>query len=274
MKEFCETKLGNLETELEDVKNLGKQFREVSKIPSIESRLSGVDERIRDIDNIRKDYDDESVRIASIERELSKIRNMKQIIEDETARIIESKFAEMDKKIPAVEDLRNGYSDEINRIASIEKEMPDLQSLKQELEEEKASRISMEKKLEDTKAPSYKPPEKEMPAASDDIAKLRADIASQKQTINEMEKRLEKQAIKFFAENLEEFAHALEKRFPRLIKEEQYYKDMHAIEQKLKSIETPDLSPLASRVELLEQHISEIQRMMKSVSSRMPMVVE
>ena len=108
----------------------------------------------------------------------------------------------------------------------------------------------------------------------EEIRKLRDETAEQQMKLHGLEGKIELAATRFFTENLEQFATSLDKKFPEFVSKRDYSRDLAEVSQRLKSIQSPDLSPLAERVMFLERRLTEIYDMMKSMSNRMPIVVE
>lgn len=108
----------------------------------------------------------------------------------------------------------------------------------------------------------------------EEIRNIRNEIAEHRKVIQNLKADLEVAAARFFTTNLEEFSRALDKKFPSFVSREDYVKYMNEVTQRLKTIEAPDLSPLATRVEMLERKLEDVHAMMKSLARTMPIVVE
>ena len=70
------------------------------------------------------------------------------------------------------------------------------------------------------------------------------------------------------------FAKSMDRRIPNIVSREEYVRQIADINQRMKTIDAPDLSPLGARVERLEKKIEEIAVMMRSMYNRIPIVVE
>jgi len=277
-------KISYIKKQIEDIKNFGKNLSEdleEATAEMIAEKLSIIEKKSEEISSLKKYHEDENIRIASIERDVSEFKKeieefkdlakkAEQHVGKETLQTMDSKLQHLGNKV-----------DEIAEMKKTQKKDADYTNLKAHIDQGKQSRTALEikmKVLEEyvKKMPIVRETVKDTGSApvSEEVFKLKTELINQKQAIKDMEKTLETQAIKFFAANLEDFAKTLEKRFPKMVKEDQYSKDINSIQKQMHSIESPDMSILAQRIDKLESHISEIQSLMKIVSTRVPYIVE
>ena len=143
------------------------------------------------------------------------------------------------------------------RIEFIEKELKNLRKTEKEVEEEGAILAAVDKKIRDMDLLT-----KDIEARIEHAAKLDPD------------KALEAKATKIFTKHLDDFSRVMDRRFPSLVTRDDMYKTISDINSRLDNIEAPDLAPLAQKVDYLEKKIGSIYDMLKSISSRIPVIVE
>ncbi len=238
---------------------------EVASRISIEKRLQDVSKRIKSMEDLRSSVDEESIDIVSIDKRLqditgkfSEIEDMKSYLSKESASIasIDKRLQDANTEISA---LKKGEAPEFSQI----KEM-----FEKEMSKEKAELMA---KISEIRVGL----EKESKIISEsEIKKLYSDVSEQKKVIDNMEKRLEAAAVKFFTENLEEFSKAIDRRLPELVRKEDYDKDLREVARKVQLIESPDITPLSTRVYMLERKIDDVHNLMRSLVTRLPVVVE
>ena len=107
-----------------------------------------------------------------------------------------------------------------------------------------------------------------------DIVKLRNEIQEHHQTLKSIDKKIEKSATKFFAENLEEFAKALDMNMPAFVTRDRYEQDMKRIDGTLKNISAPDIAPLYDRMDMLERDVGQLVLSLRTMLMRVPIVIE
>ena len=100
------------------------------------------------------------------------------------------------------------------------------------------------------------------------------DISKVSNRLQDMESNMKMQTVKLLTQQLNEFAKSLERRLPNIVSREEYMRQIADINQRMRTIEAPDLSPLGARVGRLEKKIEEIAVMMRSMYNRVPIVVE
>jgi len=103
------------------------------------------------------------------------------------------------------------------------------------------------------------------PSSSKEVEKLKEMVNNQKLILEDLHKNLETKSVAFLTKELEEFAKVLDKKIHALTDD---------MAQRIKIIEAPDMHPLERRVEFLEREVKEMLATMKSVSTRIPVVVE
>ncbi|MBS3054515.1 MAG: hypothetical protein J4431_03195 [Candidatus Aenigmarchaeota archaeon] len=107
-----------------------------------------------------------------------------------------------------------------------------------------------------------------------DINQFRKEMKEHHKMLRSIDKKIEKSAMRFFAENLEDFAKALDRRMPAMVTREAYDRDMKALAEKLGKIEAPESAALYERMDSLERDIGRTIVAMRSMMSRVPVVVE
>ncbi|MBI4014395.1 MAG: hypothetical protein HY365_00385 [Candidatus Aenigmarchaeota archaeon] len=107
-----------------------------------------------------------------------------------------------------------------------------------------------------------------------DIVKLRHEMQEHHKTLKSIDKKIEKSATKFFAENLEEFAKALDRNMPAFVTRDRYEQDIKRIDSTLKNISAPDIAPLYDRMDMLERDVGQLVLSLRTMLMRVPIVVE
>jgi hypothetical protein len=118
------------------------------------------------------------------------------------------------------------------------------------------------------------------------ISKLDAELARIKpllsaeevKALNEriagMEKRFEMDALKLVTKSLEEFAESFDKKYPDLATKNDFERLAAELYGKIAMIQAPDIYSLVRRIDNLEIRINELNSLVRTVTSRMPLVVE
>lgn len=153
----------------------------------------------------------------------------------------EEKMKEIESKIKEPEM----PADIERRLEYVENETKDLVDIKKAVEEETNSRINLEKKLQET---SYAP---KAPKVDIDVEKLRNEIESQRNIIEDINKHIEIKSTKFLTRELEEFAKVLDK--------------------KLQGMEAPKVD---ARLRSIEQKLEKLAGMIRDINSTMPVIIE
>lgn len=275
---------------------------------SLATKLAAIDDKLREVESYRKAMgevptfrkllDEESVQRISLEKNLQDLARRftafadsidTKKLEDEYVTLVSfekkmqdlaNRLQQMEKAIlPAVspglaadvEALKIDVKDLATRLESV--------STGEEVLDEAASAsqaggkiLGIESKLDELRMKLDLFKQESKGAGLDDIVELRKEIAEQRAVVHDIEKSLEASAVRFFSENLEEFAKALEKRLPSLVPRDEYERDSRHLEQKLRGMH--DVSHLESRVAVLEKKINEMLAAMRNVAMRLPVVVE
>ncbi|MFH0832447.1 MAG: hypothetical protein V1900_01850 [Candidatus Aenigmatarchaeota archaeon] len=204
--------------------------------------------------------------------------------------------------------LEKAMQDLSNKMMLFENAVQEVNSIKSALDEESAERVSLEKAMQDIRARSEQPYrtiedkiEKELSAKTrelhskidelrlkiemeskefsktldlSEMKKIREEILAQRKTVQNLEGKLDSAAKRFFAENLEDFARALDKRLPNMVTREEFERSLKEIKQKTPYSPDQSAIPLSARVNYLDRRINEIHDMMKDFSNRIPVIVE
>ncbi len=145
------------------------------------------------------------------------------------------------------------------RIGSIEEDLKIIHRTEKDVEEGSVIMASVDKKMADLELFSKD---------------MQAQIEYMKSVENKLEKSLDSRATKMFTKQLEDMSRIMDKRFPTLVTREDVSRHISEINKRLGTIETPDMSPLTEKVDYLEKKVEAIYNMLKSVSSRIPVIVE
>jgi hypothetical protein len=79
---------------------------------------------------------------------------------------------------------------------------------------------------------------------------------------------------KVITKHLGEFAKVMDKKLPNIVTREEYLSFIRDADKRLRNIESPDMSHIMQRIEMLEKEISSINTMARDVYNRIPVVVE
>ncbi|MEM7819698.1 MAG: hypothetical protein QXD48_02610 [Candidatus Aenigmatarchaeota archaeon] len=79
---------------------------------------------------------------------------------------------------------------------------------------------------------------------------------------------------KLVAKNLEEFMKVLDRKIPHIMTREEYMRYISDLNKRIENIRSPDLSDLIKRIEIIEQNLNEISKMILSIYNRIPVIVE
>lgn len=257
-----------------------------TKLTLAGEKISELERFAGDIENIKKSLSSSAfIEVTSLKKKVDELSLLKESVDEEAATRVslEKRLQDIGRRLRTMEELRSSVDEESIDIVSIDKKLQDLANeisllktrpygigteIEKELSREKEALMA---RISEVRAGI----EKEAKLVSEsDIRKLHSEVAEQRKIIGGMERRLENAAVKFFTENLEEFAKAVDRKLPELVRKEDYEKDVREIAKKMQVIESPDMTPLSSRVYMLEKKIDEIYTLMRSLSTRMPVVVE
>lgn len=269
------------DTEIHDFKNLSSKLKHLEKLEADEAKklVEMVDQlkdvEIHDIRNLAKHLkeskealEEESVSRLSIDKRLAEIETKFGQLKN-----IESK--DINQLNAAFEHLQGIEMEELKGIAATIKEAKDA------LEEESVNRFSAEKRLAE-----FERTLKERQSVLEDKVNKVSEIADHIENIegldiqklsgriNDMESNMKLDTVKLLTQQLNEFAKSVDRRLPNVVSREEYMRQIADLNQRMRTIETPDLSPLGARVERLEKKLDEIANMMRQMYNRVPIVVE
>ena len=277
-KEEIDSNLRILQLLKQDIETMKSETENVeNKIIKLEEKFSSGHEEAS-TGNIER-------RVDFLEREMKEsIPTRKRLEEEAVLRMsIEKRLEELEKR-----------SEDLETRKGIKEPSKSEAALKFRLEE-------LEKRLRDIEAIRYKAGK---PVPVSDVPNIERRLTRlESSEFPAIDKKLELKVSRYLSEQLENFAKALDKKLPNAALIEDYTEKlsdverrmnglesaikadvdkrlvdlnqgMRSVEEKIKTVESPDLSPLANRVALLEKRMVEILAMMKSFSSRMPVVVE
>ncbi len=276
-----------------NVSTAGRHIAEIKKVKDeMEEELSirgslekKIDDVISDISTLRDAglrMDEESAarvalesRLQDISSEFAGIRALK----TEVDRAVYSGIEEIEKRIHA--------NDLEKRIQAMSSSMGEqLESFDRKIELLEQAIESAKEPAANAKAEIEKAAQQKMDEFSADMEdikgalhleemrNMRNEIAEHRKVIQNLKADLEIAAARFFTNNLEEFARTLDRKFPSFVSREEYARSLQEISQRLKTIEAPDLSPLASRVEMAEKKLEDVHSMMQNLAQSMPIIVE
>lgn len=292
-------------TDIDKARDLQENIDDVKKsiddkINNFEERLGAVqkslENKVDTTDEIKKHVDE---KVTSLEDKFSalkndigkksfsgsddKIKELEKKIEEKIAAAEGISTKDLEKRLDELH-VKIGVSEVDKRLEMIEQEIKKIDNMQRAIDDEFVQRMSIEKRLQDmdksymgkfsklggitAKAPAGK--ETEIP----DMVKLQKELQEQKVALAGLEKHLDIEITKHLSSHLENFAKELDKRIPELITKTEYRRDADEIKQKIQTIESPDLSPLAQRVGDVEKKLEQIIKMMQGFSTRLPVVVE
>jgi DNA repair exonuclease SbcCD ATPase subunit len=268
---------------------------------NIENRLDFVERELKESVPTREILEEENVMRASIQKKLQEMEkrfgdliNRDARIDEPIKKVLEEEISQRKKIEKKLQEMENRFEDlgNMSRITDAQGIEPALILRLQGLE----NRLrNMEE--EGPKA---------VPVGDARLISLERRLETMEkfnEPVREFDKKLELKVSRYLSDQLENFAKALDKRLPNFALIEDYNKalssmekrinelessikadvdrrlsglnhGMRSVEEKIKTVESPDLSPLANRVALLEKRMVEIIALMKSFLSRMPVVVE
>jgi len=106
------------------------------------------------------------------------------------------------------------------------------------------------------------------------LATHRSEIGPIMQRVNTMERDLESRASAIVTKEIASFSEAIDKKFPDLVSKSDFSQWSRAVAQRIQTIEAPDMSPLADRIDHLELRLNELTSLIREIAVRMPIVVE
>ena len=144
----------------------------------------------------------------------------------------------------------------------------DIENARRALDNEAALRLSMEKRLHEMDSSLREARDK-----LDGISHVE-ELAGLGSRIHDMEKNVKLSSVKMLTQQLNDFAKSMDRKLPNIVAREEYLREVAEINRRLKTIESPDLAPLGSRVERLEKKLDDISHMIRGLHNRVPVVVE
>jgi len=99
-------------------------------------------------------------------------------------------------------------------------------------------------------------------------------VATLMKRIDTIERDLESHATAIVTKELASFSEAIDKKFPDLVSKSDFSQWSRAVAQRIQTIEAPDMSPLADRIDHLELRLNELTALIREIAVRMPIVVE
>ncbi len=252
-----------------------------------------------DIEQIKEALEDESVSRVSLEKRLddmaSKLENYEKYMRDSLSQANKTGFNDVKNINKSLEQIRDHELKEIRELAN------QLVKEREEMEKEVVNRMSLERKVNEMEQKM-----KNINMAAEEVEDLDIDRVSLERRVQlidnklrdmqgslqklgnlenldmpklagrlqDMESNMKMQTIKILTQQLNDFAKSLDRRLPNIVSREEYMRQIADINQHMKTIEAPDLSPLGARVSRLEKTIEEVAAMMRSMYNRVPIVVE
>jgi chromosome segregation ATPase len=222
-------------------------------------KISGIEDRLSDIEGAMAAIDEVKVDIISLEKKL----------QDLTTR-----FGQDER-----------YPKEGPTVSALAKEVVEI---KKGLEEVSVGIISKDKGIDELKFKMneyFDEVEKkigQLDAALStakrlekfDFEKLRQELAQYDRSVKEVESNVEVVATKFLTRELNEFSRMLDRRMPVFVTKEEFSRDISALNQRLKAINAPGTEMLEKKIDFLERRLSEIVLLMRDITGRMPVIVE
>jgi hypothetical protein len=99
-------------------------------------------------------------------------------------------------------------------------------------------------------------------------------VATLMQRVNTIERELESRATAIVTKEIASFSEAIDRKFPDLVSKSDFSQWSRAVAQRIQTIEAPDMSPLADRIDHLELRLNELTALIREIAVRMPIVVE
>jgi chromosome segregation ATPase len=298
--------IGAMKSETDAIENKIKRVEE--KLPAakggeagdIENRLDFLEREVKQSLPTKKRLEEEAVLRMSIEKKMQDLgKRLRSVVggqlmpeKKEDLTTIEKRLQEMEKKFEDLGSRPASKNPHIGkRLDEVERRLTNIESGYKghgkpvSIPVSGTAIASLEKRIEML--------EKSKPAT----------VTEYSGPVYDFDKKLNLKISSYLSEQLESFARALDKRFPNAALVEDYNKnfsdtrnrmnhlerkvrsdvdkrledlnkDMKSLHEKIGKVESPDLTPLANRVALLEKRMAEIIATMKRFSSRMPVVVE
>lgn len=290
MNELSDSIKGMKDSVMLDVdEKIAEQAKEMSK------KFSGfetVEDFARFRERIEKHISAEDIEIEDTRKEIEK--NMKKVLQKVEEEAEEFRKTLNSKEIHAIRkdisEIRKEMETEKAEKLSMQKEVDDLQhtiassnlkeeleSLRKRMEEESALKLSLQKEMDDFQqmvADMKKKYSALKGVEHMDFEKLQDEIESFREKVKHAEQDSHMKTMNLITQQLEEFSKSMDKRIPEIVTQSQLQEHLGHMRKKMKNIQSPDLTPLALRVEKLEHDVERVVRMMEEMYNRLPVVVE
>ncbi len=233
------------DTEVHDVKKLREAVAEFRKAENHDVK------RLTDeISSIKESIDNEAVNRVSVEKRLSSMEN---------------EFGKFENVEAAAIEALNKME-----LRDVQNALDQMKEMKFSIDEESTKRISMEKRLLEMEEEIHK--NSQLGEEMENVEGIGLNSLSAR--VQDMEKNMKMISMKMLTQQLNEFAKAMDRRFPNIVSREEYKREIADLRQRVRTVEAPDMAPLGSRVERLERKVEEAIGMMKGMYNRIPYVVE
>ncbi len=250
--------LADIRSQIEDIKNSNDE-----KLASLESKLASEIQRLEEdvkhpdttdaIDRTNETVNKLGKMHAELEKKLSETNDRT----NETVNKLGKMHTEFEKRL--ADNAKTELPDIDKRIEFLEGEMKNLQKSEKQIEEESVILSSIDKKMSDLEM-----------FAKDTQAKM----GYIKSVEGKLDKALDARATKIFTKQLEDLSRIMDKRYPSLVTRDDLHKSISEIKRQLEAVESPNLAVLGEKVDYLEKKVEAIYAMMKSISNRIPVIVE
>lgn len=278
---------------------------------NIEKRVAGLEHELVKMDNLRMELDNETASRLATEKDLEDARKKIYSLEKGVTRLFREGAAKPAVAVMAPADISElaKAKEDAGKFSLMQNDMKEMRA---RLEEESALRASLAKGMQNKNYAEpakervvISTGNSEMQAELDrhmadfknqmnavrskvlqegeqfsqfikdsDIAKLRNEMQEHHQTLKSIDKKIEKSATKFFSENLEEFAKALDRNMPAFVTRDRYEQDIKRIDGTLKNVSAPDIAPLYDRMDMLERDVGQLVLSLRTMLMRVPIIVE
>ncbi len=229
--------------------------------------LQGI-EIARQLKETKELLEDESVSRISMEKRLggieSNVERFENYINDTLSHIKNLEVSDVKKLNTALEHLKDVEFDELKEIAN------NIKEARAALEDESVNRLSNEKRMSDI--------ENKLNRVDGVVGHIEnvegLDVEKLSNRIQDIESNMKMNTVRLLTQQLNEFAKSIDRRLPNIVSREEYTRQIADLNQRMRTIEAPDLAPLGARVERLEQKIEEVAAMMRGMYNRIPIIVE
>ena len=108
----------------------------------------------------------------------------------------------------------------------------------------------------------------------EELLKIRGEVINHNRMLRDIERNLEISAVRFFSENLEEFAKEVDKRLPQVVTREEFLKELKMVDMRLKKVNPAEVSLVEQRLMEMERKIGDIYAVTRILSAQRPIIVE